>query len=484
MSLFGSDSDSDSDSDSNVSYDSISSSDSGDRPTLAVPRGPSPEYSPDSPDSQSNKTWGDNSATYVNTLLIKTWRYYKDIACSGDGKRVAQSFTDASTITIYDTNDGEVVHTFNGGSVCSLALSGDGTRVALGKTRGRVVVCDAASGAQTLLASDLYSSTNVNTVAISKDGTKVATGGEKGYVGVFDAESGGCCLMWLSGSNAKVECVAFSNDGTRVASGDAGRVVVWDVATKTKLRKMAKCHTYVNSVAFSGDDTRVVSGGAEGSFVVWDASDGTMLTHQVFNSRDNGPVLSVSFSHDGTRVMSRKRSCVSVHTAHNCNVLKLRILAPSSEQHGHCVTFLGNTNDICYVTPRRIHVWREIGYRVTRPRDADDTAASSPAAQKLRSADDKFSTDEQMMMFNDFLPSREQSSVAVVSRFINSNKRVYNINTTREVLTRKNGHWYVDEGQTQLPRVVDATAADGGAAATAAAADGGEAAVHLQRLRL
>ena len=61
-----------------------------------------------------------------------------------------------------------------------------------------------------------------------------------------------------------------SHDGVLLATGGtAGKVRIWDYATRQQLSSALSHSARINSIAFSPDDKQVVSVGDDGSVVVW-----------------------------------------------------------------------------------------------------------------------------------------------------------------------------------------------------------------------
>ena len=73
---------------------------------------------------------------------------------------------------------------------------------------------------------------SVCSVAFSPDGTRLASGSDDQTVKLWDVRSGEL-VRTLSGHTSSVRSVAFSPDGTRLASGsDDQTVKLWDVAQR------------------------------------------------------------------------------------------------------------------------------------------------------------------------------------------------------------------------------------------------------------
>jgi hypothetical protein len=146
----------------------------------------------------------------------------------------------------------------------------------------------------------------VNAVAFGPDGRWLATGGNDGSACIWHA-AGGRQRLSLP-HRAAVNSVVFSPDGRWLATGgDDATARIWDAASIEE-RLSLPHRAAVNSVVFSPDGRWLATGGDDGSARIWDAASGRERI-SIGRSRDSlfgavfgahlGPVLSVSFSHDG-----------------------------------------------------------------------------------------------------------------------------------------------------------------------------------------
>jgi len=116
------------------------------------------------------------------------------------------------------------------GSVNSVALSGDGTRLASGSEEGTIRLWDLRQ----LKAAPLVLETHqgaVNSLAFSGDGTRLASGGRDGTIRLWDLRQTNVEPLLLHGDSSLGPSVAFSGDGARLASGGGwgGTIRVWDL---------------------------------------------------------------------------------------------------------------------------------------------------------------------------------------------------------------------------------------------------------------
>lgn len=136
----------------------------------------------------------------------------------------------------------------------------------------------------------------VTAIAVSADGTRLAVGTTGS--GAFLLTPGLSEGHILRGS-AFTYSVAFHPDGTRVATaGGDGQVRVWDTATREVVRVLTGPEGPVGAVAFSPDGTGLATAGADGTVRVWGPLDGT--ARHIF--AQPAAVHALAYTPDGTRI--------------------------------------------------------------------------------------------------------------------------------------------------------------------------------------
>ncbi len=129
-----------------------------------------------------------------------------------------------------------------------------------------VLVSPSLPGPQLLYT---YRGHRVGTVAWSPDGKRIASGSDDHTVQVWDAADGGHVFTYR-GHPDVVNAVAWSPDGQRIASaGDT--MQVWDAADGGHVFTY-RGHSYdVGTVAWSPDGQRIASGSFDSTVQVWNA---------------------------------------------------------------------------------------------------------------------------------------------------------------------------------------------------------------------
>ncbi|EUC60384.1 vegetative incompatibility protein HET-E-1 [Rhizoctonia solani AG-3 Rhs1AP] len=236
---------------------------------------------------------------------LATWTVGSEIlslALSPDGTRVAIGCLD-NTVSILSAYDGLVqVGPLQGhpNSVNSVAFSPDGGRI-VSASLGSIRVWNAYNGTR---VSGLFKGhmRYINSVSFSPDGTRVVSGGHDSTVRIWNAYDGTALLHPLTDHTDLVLCVSFSPDGDLIASASADQTVrLWDSHNGTPAVPPFQGHTgTVDSLAFTPDGTRLVSGAGDKTIRVWDRSDGSLVNN--FFEGYTGSVNTLATSPDSTRI--------------------------------------------------------------------------------------------------------------------------------------------------------------------------------------
>lgn len=203
--------------------------------------------------------------TYGSSLLGLDW--------SADGRRIASSSHDGRLL-LFEGDDWAVRQLMTFGiSVRSIAFEpGSGERIAVVGARGELHLVDAASGADTWVSAPALAS--AYDLAWSPDARLVAAAYEDGRVLVWNVATR-TLEHELFGHTSEVHAVAFSRDGARLASGSVDRSIrLWELASGREVAAFID-HAYsVEAIAFSPDGATLASGSSDSTLRWWRAADG------------------------------------------------------------------------------------------------------------------------------------------------------------------------------------------------------------------
>lgn len=175
----------------------------------------------------------------------------------------------------------------------ALALSPDGTRVAVVGSDGRVRLLETGSG-RAVRTGPLIKSP-VSTLAFHPRGRQLAVGDVSGQILLWDLEGRGVSRTF--GLQAGINRLAFSPDGTRLAvATDTPVPVVLDLRTGEPVLRLEGHQDFVWDIAFSSDGHLLATGSEDRTAIVWDAQSGRSLSRL---SEHGKAVTAVAFSPRG-----------------------------------------------------------------------------------------------------------------------------------------------------------------------------------------
>jgi WD40 repeat protein len=233
-----------------------------------------------------------------------------------NGRWIASAASADWTVRVWDANTGGTVHVLPGphDDVTTGEISPDGTIFATGNRDGTIVLRDVETGKQIgepIRGHDAW----VLAMAFSPDGTRLLTGGRDGAMQLWNVSTHQPADPPLPSHRGPVVGVRFSPDSRRIASMsylvgseennalDATQLRVTDSHSGRPIVDGVTESGYGGySLAFRPDGRRVAIGGSDKKIHVFDADTAAAVGPPL--SGHTGPVNSLAYSIDGTRIIS------------------------------------------------------------------------------------------------------------------------------------------------------------------------------------
>lgn len=184
---------------------------------------------------------------------------------SPDGRTLAVAENNTIKVREAETLLLKFSHQLKEATVSSIAVSSEGTTVALGLIRGSehlLALQSTSGGAHPLAAHDAV----VAPLAISSDGRLVACAvGHRLYV--YDVSDGQCrCTIDCA---QDVRSLAFSPDGRTLACAVGNRVLLYSTPEGDSLASIDAHAAAVTALVFAADGSWLASGGEDGLLRIW-----------------------------------------------------------------------------------------------------------------------------------------------------------------------------------------------------------------------
>ncbi|KAG0304792.1 hypothetical protein BGZ97_001340 [Linnemannia gamsii] len=223
------------------------------------------------------------------------------IAFSPDSRHFVTANSDP-VLRLWDCVNGKAVLVMKGhkAGVHSVAFSPGGKHIA-SSSRDKTVRHWSAETGETISVMKGHTGA-VRSVDYSPDGRTLVSGSDDGTIRFWSPQTGEAIAVWV-GSQGPVLCLSFASDGQRLACGyKNGDAQVWDTLVEDAGRILSG-HMYsdVTGIAFSPNGRWVATSGADYAVRLWDAMTGDLVS--TF-SEHTDKVWDVAFSPDGRQLAS------------------------------------------------------------------------------------------------------------------------------------------------------------------------------------
>ena len=236
----------------------------------------------------------------IDGVLAEAFRAPFVVALSGDGSLLAVG-TATGEVWLFRVADRAALLVIHGhtSTVWGVALSPDGRVLASGSDDGTLRLWEVSSGRP---VSELRGHTSaVYRLGFAADGRVLASGSADGTVRIWDVPSGRL-VSTLHGPGGAVRGVAIASNGQLVAGGnDDGSVWLWDFPSGRLVSRLIGHTSAVFGVAMSADGRLLASGSVDGIVRLWEVPSGRALTELRGHT---SVVWGVAMSEDGRLLAS------------------------------------------------------------------------------------------------------------------------------------------------------------------------------------
>ena len=245
----------------------------------------------------------------------------RTLQCTGDSNRFVVGFDDLVCVWNRATEQKETIWVREGMGQCiALASAAAANAVVILDLEGSLTAIDTELGRQ--LWSRHYIAHDVNCVAISADGSKVAIGMFAGALSLLDGKTGELLKTWHSQQH--LASIRFTADDQHlVSSGDRGIICHHRIDTDAVTVLDSGFDEIYGVMAVDPEGQFVAAANCSGTLIVWDMQTKTVLRRE--QAVDIG-ILSIAFTPHGQIVAGAVQDATTLWT---------RQLEPVSRFAGH-----------------------------------------------------------------------------------------------------------------------------------------------------
>ncbi len=209
--------------------------------------------------------------------------YYRRVAFSADGTRVAVGYGDGA-LRVFDVASGALARELEGhdGHIAVVAFSPDGRLLASGGSDKSARLWDLATGAE---VAQLEHGSRVLEAAFTPDGRALVTATQDGALRHWSFDPDAASPI-LHGHELRVAALAFERDEGRIVSaGMDGTVRWWDREAGRQVARLDLPGDTAQPISISGDGRHLVAMGADRSLSVWDLWTRTRIAQMAERER-------------------------------------------------------------------------------------------------------------------------------------------------------------------------------------------------------
>lgn len=252
-------------------------------------------------DDNGNLSLWDTSSLLARLNVIEFPELVHEACYSPDGTSLAVntdqrnvwSFPMESILEIKDGSTGtEVIKT--DALTYDLAYSPDSKWVAAAASRANKVLL---YNSETETSLEIVADAKIYAIDFNQDSTQLATADGDGLIRIWNLADGAESASFENSS--PLQALAYHPSGKQIAVSMFNQIVIWDIASKTKLTTLF--HTgELHNIVYSLDGKILATASSEGTIYIWDVENGYALSDTVL--RMNGLPYSLAFSPDSKLV--------------------------------------------------------------------------------------------------------------------------------------------------------------------------------------
>ncbi|XHG08119.1 hypothetical protein AWENTII_011238 [Aspergillus wentii] len=150
-------------------------------------------------------------------------------------------------------------------------VAAHGTIAAIGDEDSTIQICEISSSSLSPKVDIKASQNPLSAMAFSPDGSLLAVGDSRGRVLVFKAADGSLVTDRWTAHTARITCIDWNKDGTHVVSGALDtNIFVWSLTNPGDWLQVTLAHKEgVNGVAWIAGGSKIASAGADAAVKVW-----------------------------------------------------------------------------------------------------------------------------------------------------------------------------------------------------------------------